>query len=469
MSAVAGWYDDGSGRQRWWDGTQWTAHYADQQVATEPRQTLQEQGPLPGNDQSGPKISFLNGKKAALAYASENERLQELIARHGLADIAELDRQKALYAEHLRSAHSELEQARAQVAQARAELALVQQDVLSGRKKIELQSYGLYDFEHPAESSTTLAARLESVRAQIKAMVRGKQATTATTNFTFNNSASQGKRFVDDMSKLLLRAYNAEAENCVKGVKAGNVETAMKRLGTVVDQIAKLGAMINLRITPQYHRLRLEELSLAAQHMQAVQAEKELERAQREELREQRRAEQELAREQEKLEKERAHYSSTLAALEANGDNEGAERVRARLADVARAIADVEYRAANIRAGYVYVISNVGSFGPDVVKIGMTRRLEPMDRVNELGDASVPFRFDVHALFFADDAVGIESMLHKTFSAQRLNTVNLRREYFRVRPAEVLEALKNHSVEVLEFRVEPEAAEYRASLASATA
>ena len=111
----------------------------------------------------------------------------------------------------------------------------------------------------------------------------------------------------------------------------------------------------------------------------------------------------------------------------------------------------------------MYVISNVGSFGPDVVKIGMTRRLEPMDRVRELGDASVPFTFDVHALFFADDAVSIENMLHKEFANCRINQVNMRREYFRTTPQHVLDALREHRVEVLEFTMEPAAAEFRES------
>lgn len=90
-------------------------------------------------------------------------------------------------------------------------------------------------------------------------------------------------------------------------------------------------------------------------------------------------------------------HRTTLDALIANGDLEGAERMRAKIARDELALADVERRAANIRAGYVYVISNIGAFGENMVKIGMTRRLEPMDRVNELGDASVLFRFDVHA------------------------------------------------------------------------
>lgn len=457
-NAAAGWYDDGSGRQRWWDGSQWTEHFADQQTpspSTAVAQAVRVSAP--------PKIGLFGGKKAALAFAAENERLQALIDKHGLADAAELDRLKAEYQQQIQEATAQLDATRQSISRATDELAWIQAEVLSARSVVELQSYGLFDYEHPAESSTLLSAQLEALRSEIKETIRSKRATQAATNFTFNGSTAKGKKFVTDMSNLLLRAYNAEAENCVKTVKAGNLATAAKRLNTVVEQIARQGTMIDLRITAHFHQLRMRELALAAEHLQALQREKELERAHREDLREQRKAEQELARQKEKLEKEKSHYLATLAALEEKGDAEGAERVRERLADVDKAIEDVDYRAANIRAGYVYVISNVGSFGPDVVKIGMTRRLEPMDRVNELGDASVPFRFDVHALFFADDAVGVEAMLHQRFDSDRINKVNLRREYFRVTPEAVLEALKEESVEVLEYTVEPEAMEFKAS------
>ena len=463
-NATAGWYDDGSGRQRWWDGEKWTGHFADQQPATVAPATK-----VAASVSAPPKIGLFGGKKAALAYAAENERLLALINKYGLAEVAELDEVKATYTQQIEDARAQLETTRQNAARAAEELAAVQRDVLSARSVIELQSYGLFDYEHPAESSTLLGAQLEALRSEIKETIRSKRATQATSNFTFNGSTAKGKKFVTDMSSLLLRAYNAEAENCVKTVKAGNLATATKRLNTVVEQIARQGTMIELRITAHFHQLRMKELALAAEHLQALQREKELERAHREELREQRKAEQELARQKEKLEKERSHYLSTLAALEASGDAEGAQRVRERLADVDKAIDDVDYRAANIRAGYVYVISNVGSFGGDVVKIGMTRRLEPMDRVNELGDASVPFRFDVHALFFADDAIGIETKLHQRFDEHRINKVNLRREYFKVTPGAVLEALKQESVEVLEYVVEPEAMEFKASSVHAAA
>ena len=128
--------------------------------------------------------------------------------------------------------------------------------------------------------------------------------------------------------------------------------------------------------------------------------------------------------------------------------------------EIDEAIEQNDYRTANIRAGYVYVISNPGAFGPNIVKIGLTRRLEPMDRVRELGDASVPFPFDVHALFFSDDAVTVEADLHRAFAERRVNHINQRREFFFATPAEVRAVLLEQVGNLLEFAEEPEATQY---------
>ena len=410
-------------------------------------------------------VPLVGARKHAEKLRAEAGRLQVLIDQYGLQDAAALNALKRRLTQEAEGIRAQAAAATAELAACQAEVDAAQASLLDLRGAVEVQEFGLYDYEHPAEDSVALSTRLEELRADIKTAVRDGRATQATNNFTFNNSSAKGAKFVRDMSKLMLRSYNAEAENCVKAVRAGNLGTAQKRITTAMEQIARLGTMIDLRITSYYHQLRLHELELANRHLLAVQAEKEAERAHRDELREQRKAEKELAAEKARLEKERGHYANTIAALEANGDHEGAARTRARLDDVEHAIENVDYRAANIRAGYVYVISNVGSFGPDVVKIGLTRRLEPMDRVSELGDASVPFRFDVHALFFADDAVTVEAKLHQHFAERRINRINMRREYFRATPTEVREALKAHSVELLDFKLEPAAEEYRATRA----
>jgi T5orf172 domain-containing protein len=183
-----------------------------------------------------------------------------------------------------------------------------------------------------------------------------------------------------------------------------------KRLTTTRDTIGRLGVLMRIAVSDSYHRLRLREIDLTADYLVKVEAEREEARAERERLREEAKVMKEIERERARLAKERAHYATAITKLEAKGDLDGLARAKEQLTSIDDAIAGVERRAANIRVGHVYVISNIGAFGPDVVKIGMTRRQEPLDRVRELGDASVPFRFDVHALVGSAAPIGDSSV-----------------------------------------------------------
>lgn len=333
-------------------------------------------------------------------------------------------------------------------------------DVIELNDQRVLQEVGIYRYHHPLENAAAYKDRLAELNAQIGEMVKTRSAVLASDLFTFDGSLAKGRKMTADFSKLMLRAYNAEADNCVRSLRAGNIQTATRRLNSAVAAIEKLGAMMEMRINPDYHQLRLFELELTADYQMKIQEEREKAREERELLREQRRAEAELAGEKERLDKERAHYIAALDTLRAKGDSHAVGDLEGRLVQIEEAIAKNDYRIANIRAGYVYVISNVGAFGPNVVKVGMTRRLEPMDRVRELGDASVPFRFDVHALYFSDDAVTLENELHKALAQRRVNWVNERREFFFATPAEVRDLLATKVGGLLEYADAPEAAEY---------
>lgn len=140
------------------------------------------------------------------------------------------------------------------------------------------------------------------------------------------------------------------------------------------------------------------------------------------------------------------------------------EELQRRLAEAKtnkeRAIAQAQMT----RSGHVYIISNVGSFGEHVYKIGMTRRLDPMDRVRELGDASVPFSFDVHAIIYSQDAPTLENKLHKLFEGRRVNLINNRKEFFRVTINEIAQAVKENHGEI-DITLAAEARDYRKTLA----
>lgn len=325
-----------------------------------------------------------------------------------------------------------------------------------------LQDVGIYRYHHPLETAAAYQDRLRNLESRIAELVKSGQAIVKSDLFTFNNSLAQGRKMSADLGKLMLRAYNAEADNALRTLKAGNVLTATKRLQASRDAIARLGALMEMHISNAFHALRVEEIELTADWLMKKQEEREAERDERARLREERRVERELAEERARLDKERTLLLNTLATLHDRGDNDTglAERLEA----IDQAIAENDYRAANIRAGYVYVISNPGAFGPNVVKIGLTRRLEPRDRILELGGASVPFRFDTHTLFFSEDAVTLENELHHHFAHRALNQANSRKEFFFATPEEVRDVLLQKVGSLLEYAAEAEATEYRQSL-----
>ncbi len=359
---------------------------------------------------------------------------------------------------------AQLEAARTELSSLGSELAVAQAQLVRTTEQAELQEVGIYQYQHPLADAVAYRAKLEDLTDRIKVMAKGGSAVLANTGWTVNGSAAQGRKMVTEYSKLMLRAYNAEADSCVARVQPHRVHTTIDRLDKVAAAIAKLGQTMGIRIGPDYHNLRTQEITLTADYRGKVEEEKERVREERERQREERAALVEFEREKARLAKEQSHYQAALAKVLAKGDTVGAADLESRLTQIEEAIAGVEAREANIRAGYVYVISNIGAFGPGMVKIGMTRRLEPDDRIRELGDASVPFRFDTHALIFSEDAVALEGKLHTALESQRVNRVNARREFFYADPSQVRDILEQLAGEhLLEYRDVPEALEWRAS------
>lgn len=325
-----------------------------------------------------------------------------------------------------------------------------------------LQDVGIYRYHHPLENAVAYREKLDGVLARIAEMTKAGTAIEMSSTFTFDGSLAKGRSMTSDLAKLMLRAYNAEAENVGRTLRAGNAVTAIKRLDAARTAIAKLGKIMEMRIGDGFHALRVEEIELIADYLMKKEQEREAARAERERLREERKVAFELAAAREKLEKERSHILTVIEKIRASGTTD--PELERKLADLDKAIELNDYRAANIRAGYVYVISNRGAFGDGVLKIGLTRRLEPLDRVYELGDASVPFRFDVHAIFFSENAVRLEQELHQHFSARRVNWANERREFFFATPAEVRTVLSEKLGNMLEFAEHVESTEYLQSI-----
>lgn len=489
MATPQGWYDDARDPTliRWWDGQRWTEH-------TQPKPTAQPPapqqssippppppaptpapapaGPAPGSFKASKPKLFGKGQALDEAHA-EIARLQGELVRLGAMDIADLDAERtrlqaevAAIAQRLAEDQADADRRREVLEQ---QIAALRQVVVETEEAAILQEVGIYRYRHPLDDSVAYRAELSRIQAEIKAMVKKDGgAINATTNWQVNGSAAQGRKMVNDTSKLMLRAYNAEADNLVRAMKPYKLDSATQRLDKVATTIAKLGTQMSIAVSVPYHRLRLRELELTADYLEKVAEEKERDREERERIREEKRVEQEIERERQRLRKEEQHFRQAIAQLQQQGDSEGVARLQAQLEGVIGEIEAVDFRARTLTAGHVYVISNIGSFGEGVLKIGMTRRLEPMDRVKELGDASVPFIFDVHALYFAENAVRIEREMHQRFADRRVNRVNNRKEFFKVTPAEARDALTDLSGELMTFTEEPEALEYRQGLRGAT-
>lgn len=325
-----------------------------------------------------------------------------------------------------------------------------------------LQDAGIYRYHHPLENALAYRERLGAISAQIADMIKAGGAIEKSNIFTFDGSLAKGRKMTSDLAKLMLRAYNAEAENVVRTLRAGTSLTAVKRLDASRTAIARLGKMMEMHISDRFHDLRIAEIELAGDYLMKKEEEREAARAERERLREERKVEAELAAAKERLAKERSHLVNVINKLKDAGSSD--PELEQKLVNVDSAIAQNDDRIANIRAGYVYVVSNRGAFGGHVVKIGLTRRLDPIDRINELGDASVPFRFDVHAIYFSEDAVELEADLHARFSELRMNRVNMRKEFFFATPAEVRSVLAEKLGNLLEFAEAVESVEYFQSI-----
>lgn len=386
--------------------------------------------------------------------------------------IGSLNQQKTALEDTLRQQNKEIAKKNDTISHLENEIAQKKSQLYSLTDDIALQEYGLYQPTYEFANSDLYSERLKAIRSDQKQCIKNGTACLGNMNWTVNGSASKGKKMVQDMQKILLRAFNVECDDIVETVKISNVDRAKERIISTSQQISKLGSMMSISISQQYINLKIQELLLALDYQQKKQEEKERIRELKEQEREEKRVQKEIEEARKKLQKEKSHYQNALDALmkqiQSNGETpellEKKNNLEAELEDTAKAIANVDYREANRKAGYVYIISNIGAFGQDVYKIGMTRRLEPMERIEELGDASVPFNFDVHALIFTEDAPALENALHTAFEAQKINKINRRREFFRVNLDEIKSVVRKNFDKTVEWIDVPEAEQYRQSI-----
>lgn len=404
------------------------------------------------------------------------EQLQAKAAEVGLLSLLEVQERIGAEEARLAGVCAEVEAAQATLAKAQEKLAQVRKQVLVAEDTIELEEFALYNPKYQFMNSLEYKARLELLREDQKATARGLSASVDAWDAPgVSLTKAEWKQLRKDVLKLALRSFNSESEYCIDNVKFNNVERMEERIRRSFEACNKLLRRTDAFWTDIVLERKLEELHLSHEYQVKRQEEKEAARQAREDQREQEKLEREIREARAKIEKERRHFTGALQKLQvrmlASTDEKERGEIQVRIEELSSQNSKLDeeerlldYREQNARAGYVYVISNIGAFGEGVYKIGMTRRLEPMDRVDELGDASVPFRFDVHALVFSDDAPRLEARLHAHFASGRINKVNGRKEFFRADLSEIEAVIRANYDAVVEVVHSAPAEQYRESI-----
>lgn len=343
-----------------------------------------------------------------------------------------------------------------------SELALIDE-------RLSFAEMGVYEPHFDFTDSDLYKTEIEAIRTEQKLMISAKEAVTCAIKWTVDGSSAKGQTMTNRGIRLTLRAFNGETDAAIANTRWNNVNAMEKRILRAYEQIGKLNESNRIIVAPDYLKLKLKELYLSHEYRERLKAERD-EKTENLRLA---REEQRLLRDLERAQEQEEYYQRLLAKAQ----REAAATVGPKLAafsdqietlerDLAAAHAKAERARAmaeQTRSGYVYIISNIGSFGDGIVKIGMTRRLDPMDRVRELGDASVPFVFDTHAIIYSEDAPALERALHGEFDASRINAQNYRKEFFRASLVDVEKAVRRLAPGAVFFS-DIEAQEYRETL-----
>lgn len=283
------------------------------------------------------------------------------------------------------------------------------------------------------------------------------------------------KKEINDNCKQILRCFNAECDNILVNLSVKNIDSMRNKVTKSFETLNKIFEVDGIQMKRCLLEYKLEELNLVYTYELKKEQEKEQQRAIKEQMVEEEKVRKEIERQKAKIDKDQSQCSNEINKLmgylqKTKNDVEKQlyiDKIRELEERVKELEAEKETileREANARAGYVYVISNIGSFGENVYKIGMTRRLEPMDRIKELSSASVPFEFDVHAMIFSDDAPALETALHQKFQNRSVNRVNLRKEFFNVSIDEIEAVVKENYNNTAVFTKIPVAKEYNETL-----
>ena len=384
----------------------------------------------------------------------------------------ELDNLDETYAKLTKEKNEELdksiEEKRKQEMNLKYEIKKLQDELVFTTDEMTLQSYGLYEPKYPFMDATAYKEKLDNLRRRQKDMIKKGP------NMTLDGDLKKGQKMIKDSIKQILRTFNTECDMVIGKVKRSNYENSRKRIRKSFEQLNKLNSHIGINIRMGYLNLKLDELELALDYQIKKEEEREALREAREKEREEKKLQKKLEKERKKFEKENNTINSEIEEAKAKMAQAAAEEKAKLEAEIAKLQAALDKNNEEVKkinewqetpgAGYVYIISNIGSFGEEIFKIGVTRRDNPEERIRELSSASVPFKYDSHVFIFSKNAYDLENQLHKRFDKKRVNKVNMRKEFFKITMDDVKQIVEENKGAVHSFVEVPEAEEYRETL-----
>jgi hypothetical protein len=340
-------------------------------------------------------------------------------------------------------------------------------------ENLENISYGLYKPHYNYKTSPEFKQKLEEIIEREKQAIKNETATYCPVKWEVGGSKAEGTKMTKHYSKLMLRAFNGESDAAIAKVRWNNIGNIEARIEKAYEAINKLGSSHQITITKDYFDLKLQELRLEFELEEKLYQEKEEQRKIREQMREEEKAQREIEKARKEAEEEEERNEKALQKAKAEIEKARGQELE-RLTEKIKMLEENLQKAHELKeraisraqltkSGHVYIISNIGSFGETVYKVGMTRRLEPMDRIDELGDASVPFDFDVHGLIYSENAPELELMIQKKLESKRINLVNRRAEFFDTTIDELEEIVHELNLNIKLTKM-AEAKEYRESL-----
>lgn len=416
---------------------------------------------------------FNNSKKELeeknLALAEALEKIATLEKEY--KEIIDKDKEIKLKQEALNA----LIQGIDQLTKEKSSLELVNQNMTKEiglyEDQLEINAFGLYKPSFSFETSEQFKAEIEKIYEMQKQAIKDDTAVICEVQWTLDGNATAGNKMMNQYKKLMLFGFNGECDALIAKVKWNNAEKSKERIQKTYDNINKLVKAQHINISDEFLQLKIKELTLTHEYELKKYEEKEEQRVLREQMKEEEKAQKEFekAQREAEIEEERFHRALEKAREELKkSTGETPEILLEQIKQLEQKLNEAHERkeraiamAQLTKVGHIYIISNIGSFGENIYKIGMTRRLDPIDRIRELSDASVPFHFDIHAIIYSENAPQLETELHRYFSQRRLNQINTKKEFFNIHLDEIESFVISHTKAKIEFTKIAEAKEFR--------